>query len=100
MRFSAEHLGTRPEACAEIPRAKAHCKLDCFFRWTEVQLPLLKQRAPTGKASPEKHHRKSITGKAFSGTGNPVYPEKGKALCPGNNLPTVAILGEACVSQA
>jgi hypothetical protein len=21
--------------------------MNCFFRWTEVQLPLLKQRAPT-----------------------------------------------------
>jgi hypothetical protein len=38
MRFSA---GRRN------PRAKAHFQNRIFFRWTEVQLPLLKQGAPT-----------------------------------------------------
>ena len=46
------------------PVAKATI-LSWLLRWTEVQLPLLKQRAPTGKA--------------FSSTGNPVYPEKRRA---------------------
>jgi hypothetical protein len=32
---------------SEIPWAKAHFKGERAFRWTEVQLPLLKQGAPT-----------------------------------------------------
>jgi hypothetical protein len=30
-----------------MPVAKATIFSPCFFRWTEVQLPLLKQEAPT-----------------------------------------------------
>jgi hypothetical protein len=44
------------------PVAKATIFARCLLRWTKVQLPQLKQRA--------------LTGKAFSSTGNPVYPEK------------------------
>jgi len=35
------------------PRAKARLVIDAFFRWTEVQLPLLKQGAPTELRSPK-----------------------------------------------
>jgi len=35
---------------ASLPAAKADCEL-ALFRWTEVQLPLLKQGAPTQDAN-------------------------------------------------
>jgi hypothetical protein len=34
-----------------VPVAEATIFSRCFFRWTKVHLPLLKQGAPTGKAS-------------------------------------------------
>jgi hypothetical protein len=50
-RFSAPEkssiLITRFSAGNPKPGAKAHFKIDSFFRWTKVQLPLLKQGAST-----------------------------------------------------
>ena len=44
-------LITRFSAGDQKPGAKAHLKIATLFRWTKVQLPLLKQGAPT-KAFP------------------------------------------------
>jgi len=56
-RFSAPG-NVRLRSCAlapggRNPGAKAHLKNATLFRWTEVQLPLLKQEASTNKPSPE-----------------------------------------------
>jgi hypothetical protein len=51
--FNRCSRGTTSKSKMAEPRAKARLVIDAFFRWTEVQLPLLKQGAPTELRSPK-----------------------------------------------